>query len=249
MAAAFEDPTVAFAYVCEDDAGLLDLPVPRLATLRSAVREHESRGAPPVGAVVAYGRRFGKRPGTTDPFLPDPAGPPLQPVDVAAWGATLVSRRVHDAGVRPDDAWFFGYEDFDFFLKIADRGLAVLVHRDSARAAAAATSTLTGRDAALRGERPDDAQEPWRAYYVARNFFELSRRYGNWRWLVWHLIFSVRRMQLAGTWVERRATLVGLAHGLGRRSGRHRRYVRAIGELSAPVTPAEGRPSSTPPGG
>jgi hypothetical protein len=229
--AAFEDPSVAFAYLCEDDVGLLNLPAPRVDRLRAAVQEHEATGGIAVGAVVAYGRRFGRRPGKTDPFVPDPEGPQLQHVDVAAWGATLVSRRVHDHGVRPEDLWFFGYEDFDFFLRVRASGLAVMVDREGGLAVAAATSTLAGRDATLSGKRPDDAMEPWRAYYVARNFFELARRHGDRRWLVWHLVHSVRRFQLATTWPERRATIVGLSHGLVRHYGRHPRYVRVAGEL------------------
>lgn len=237
LEAAFDDPGVAFAYLCEDDAGLLGLPAPRVDSVRAAVARHEATAGTDVGAVVAYGRRFGRRPGTTDPFIPDPGGPRLQHVDVAAWGATLVSRRVFEKGLRPDDLWFFGYEDFDFFLKIRASGLAVLVDRDSSLAVSAATSTLAGRDAALSGQRPDDAMEPWRAYYVARNFFELARRYGDRRWLMWHLVYSVRRLQLATTWPERRATLVGLSHGLARRYGRNPRYVRVTGELPSEDPP------------
>jgi hypothetical protein len=232
--AAFEDSSVAFAYLCEDDVGLLNLPAPRVGLLRAAVEEHQTTDGIDVGAVVAYGRRFGRRHGTTDPFVPDPDGPRLQHVDVAAWGATLVSRRVFDKGVRPDDLWFFGYEDFDFFLKIRASGLAVVVDRESGLAVSVATSTLAGRDAALSGQRPDDAMESWRAYYVARNFFELARRHGDRRWLLWHLVYSVRRLQLATTWPERRATIVGLSHGLIHRYGRHPRYVRVMGELPSP---------------
>jgi hypothetical protein len=230
LEAAFEDPSVAFAFLCEDDVGLLGLPTPRLASVRAAVDDYQAT-AGSVGAVVAYGRRFGKRRGTTDPFVPDPEGPRLQHVDVAAWGATLVSRRVVEEGILPDDLWFFGYEDFDFFLRVRARGLAVLVDRDSGLAVTEATSTLAGRDAALSGERPDDAMEPWRAYYVARNFFELARRHGDRRWLLWHFAYSVRRLQLATTWSQRRATLIGLSHGLLHHYGRNSRFVRAMGEL------------------
>jgi hypothetical protein len=240
LEAAFDDPAMAYAYLCEDDVGLLGLPVPRVASLRAAVEEHQATSGTDVGAVVAYGRRFGRRRGTTDPFVPDPDGPRLQHVDVAAWGATLVSRRVVDRGIRPDDLWFFGYEDFDFFLRVRAGGLAVLVDRDSGLAVSASTSTLAGREATLSGQRPDDAMEPWRAYYVARNFFELTRRHGDARWLLWHLAFSARRLQLAATREERRASVVGLLHGLVRRYGRNPRYVRVMGELPSWQDPTEG---------
>src|SRR3954464_223912 len=42
--AAFEDPAVAFAYLCEDDVGLMGLPAPRVASVRSAVEEHQAGG-------------------------------------------------------------------------------------------------------------------------------------------------------------------------------------------------------------
>ena len=53
----------------------------------------------------------------------------LVPVDVACWGATLVSRRVVDAGVLPDPELFFGVEDFDFFCRVREAGLEVLRRR------------------------------------------------------------------------------------------------------------------------
>jgi len=230
--ASFDDPSVRYAYLCEDDVGLMGLPVPRVADLRAEVDAYERRTGRRVGAVLAYGRRFGRRGGTTAPFLPDPDGPRLQPVDVGSWGALLVSRRVHDAGIRPDDSWFFAYEDFDYYLRIRQAGFAVLIDRDSGLATAAATSTLAGRSTAFRAERPDDTVEPWRAYYVARNMFELARRYGDLRWVGWHLVYSMRRFQLAASWSERRALLLGLRDGVLRRSGRNERYVRVLSELA-----------------
>lgn len=236
MDAAFADPSVSYAYVCEDDVGLMGLPRARVAPLRAAVEDHQMDEGQPVGAVLAFGRRFGGRPGSTHPFVPAADGPRLQRVDVGSWGATLVSRATHAAGVRPDDYWYFAYEDFDFYLQIAECGLAVLVDRDSGLATADATMSNIGRNSALSGARPDDAVEPWRAYYVARNTFELARRYGDLRWVAWHLLLSVRRFQLAPSWAARRALLVGLLHGLLRRRGRNARYVRGVGEL--PEEPA-----------
>lgn len=227
---AFADPSVRFAYLCEDDVGLVGMPSPRLSDVRDTMQDwndtHETR----VGAVVAYGRVFARRPGVTVPYTPDALGDRLQPVDVAAWGATLMSRSAYDAGVVPDDFWFFGYEDFDFFLRLHAAGLLVMVHRDTGLATLAATSTNQGRDEALAGRRPRDADEAWRAYYVARNQFELARRHGNRRWLLWHALYSARRLQRAGNGSERRAILVGLADGLRGRSGKHARYVRLAGE-------------------
>ena len=194
LVAAFEDPDVRWAYLCEDDVGLFDLPTPRVARLVDLL-EGEAKLAT-TGAVVAYGRRFVGR-GHSVNVVPAPDDPALVPVDVACWGATLVSRRVVERGVLPDEAWFFGYEDFDFFCRVRAAGLGVLVDTESARAAAE-VQTLSGRDQALSGDRPVDADEPWRAYYVARNFFHLARAHGRPNWLAWHLAYSARRMQRSG---------------------------------------------------
>lgn len=231
MAEAFRDPSTLYAYVCEDDVELTGLPMPRLQDLLLEMRGHQLRTGRPIGAVVAYGRRFRpRRGGTTLPYIPTRGGPRLQQVDVAAWGATIVSRQVHDAGIRPDDYWFFGYEDFDFFLKIAARGLDVLVDRDSADATAATAEIVQTHGAGNVSQRPTDREEPWRAFYVARNYFELARRHGDPTWSLWHLALSARRMWLAPDGATRRAIAAGLIQGLARRGGRNPRYTRTIGE-------------------
>ena len=222
---AFEDPSTTWAYLCEDDVGLFGLPVPRVARLLHLVDEHQGQ---PVGAVVAYGRRFVGR-GHSVNVVPDESGPPLVPVDVAAWGATLVNRAVVERGVLPSPEWFFGYEDFDFFCRVRAAGLAVLLDSESARAAATG-QTLKGREVALSGDRPTDADEPWRAYYVARNFFHLTRAYGSRDWAAWHLAYSARRLQHAPSNAERVAILHGLLDGFRGRLGQHPRYVRTAGE-------------------
>ena len=119
MEAAFADPSVHWAYLCEDDMGLFSLPSPRLADVVSRAECRGGLSGRPVGAVVAYGRRFVGRGAHTANLVP-PAGDPdeLVPVDVASWGATLLARRVFDAGILPDPEWFFGLEDFDFFCRV-----------------------------------------------------------------------------------------------------------------------------------
>lgn len=226
LAAAFEDPAVDWAYLCEDDVGLFNLPGPRVARVVGNASAHRPE---PVGAVVAYGRCLTGRSGATLAFVPGSDGPSLEPVDVAAWGATLVSRAVIESGVWPDPALFFGYEDFDFFFKVRQAGFSVLVDRTTALAVAD-RMTLAGRDQALSTERPVDADESWRAYYVARNFFAIARRHGQRRWLAWHLVYSLRRLQLSASGVERRAMLWGLWDGIRGRMGRNPRFQRQTGE-------------------
>jgi hypothetical protein len=220
------DGSVEWAYLCEDDVVLSGLPVPRVASLLEAVRRR-SPTSMPVGAVVAYGRRFDRR-GHASNVVPPAGGPRLVPVDVAAWGATLVHRAVVERGVLPDPEWYFGYEDFDFFCRVREAGLAVLVDAESARAVAA-TQTSRGREEAIAGARPTDGDESWRAYYVARNFFLLARAHGSVRWVGWHLAYSGRRLQLAGSGAERSAIVHGLIDGARGRRGAHARYGRDVG--------------------
>ena len=224
---AFADPDTRWAYLCEDDIGLFGLPTPRVAEL---VRRVESQPElADTGAVVAYGRRFVGR-GHSENVVPKADDPRLVPVDVAAWGATLLSRRVVERGVLPYPDWYFGYEDFDFFCRVRASGLRVLVDSDSARVAAQ-VQTNEGRDVAMAGARPNDSDEPWRAYYVARNFLHLSRAHGSLSWTAWHFAFSARRMQMASSREERLATVRGLVDGMQGRLGAHPRYQRQVGEF------------------
>jgi hypothetical protein len=227
LVAAAEDPAARWVYVCEDDVGLLDLPSPRVARV---VREVETWPIQPVGAVVAYGRTLDRRGGTL-PHLPTEDNG-LEPVDVSVWGASLISTEVVRRGILPDAELFFGYEDFDFFFSLRRAGFALLVDRASARAVGDAHMTVSGRDAALSSSRPVESQEPWRYYYAARNFIPLARRYGNWRWLGWHLAYSARRVQLAHSADVSKATLAGLVDGARGRLGRNPKFVRSVGEWS-----------------
>jgi GT2 family glycosyltransferase len=242
MEAAFADPSVRWAYLCEDDVGLFSLPSPRLADV---VRRADARSrlpGPPLGAVVAYGRRFVGRGSHTLNVVP-PTGSPheLAPVDVAGWGATLLSRAVFDAGIVPDPEWFFGLEDFDFFCRVRQAGFDVLVDAISARAVED-EQTSAGRTGALRPHRPVDEHEAWRSYYHARNTFLLARRHGRPSWYAWHVAYSVRHLQLASGGDERRAILHGLWDGVRGRRGENAAYGRTVGELS------EAPGDSAPPG-
>jgi hypothetical protein len=224
---AFADPGTRWAYLCEDDIGLFGLPTPRVSEL---VRRLEGEASlADTGAVVAYGRRFVGR-GHSENVVPRSDDPDLLPVDVAAWGATLLSRKVVERGVLPNTEWYFGYEDFDFFCRVRASGLRVLVDSHSARVAAR-VQTTEGRDVAMAGARPNDSDEPWRAYYVARNFMHLARAHGTPSWTAWHFAYSARRLQVASSTEERRATLHGLADGMRGRLGAHPRYQRQRGEF------------------
>ncbi len=231
------DTDARWFLLCEDDIALFDLPSPRVARLVAeveALEEREGRG--PVGAVVAYGRDLHRRSGHTTPHLVEERAIGYDAVDAACWGSSLVSRRVLDKGIVPNDDYFFGYEDFDFFYQLSAAGFRLLVDRASA-ARTQATASPAGRDEAFTGERPVDADEPWRAFYIARNYFTLSRRHGSWTWIVAHLWYSVRRLQLARSRRERAAILHGLWEGARGRLGKDPRYLREVGELGADEAP------------
>jgi GT2 family glycosyltransferase len=232
LSEAFADPATRWAYLCEDDVGLFSLPSPRLSDLLSRLEDRDDTG-PPLGAVVAYGRRFVGRGAHTVNVVP-PAGSALEwpAVDVACWGATLVSREVADAGVLPDAEWFFGLEDFDFFCRTRAAGFEVLLDPVAARRVAG-EQTSQGRAEAHRARRPTDADEAWRAYYHARNSIALARRHGQPNWHLWHVAYSVRHVQKAHSWNERLAIAHGLWDGARGRMGKNRRYGRRVGEFSS----------------
>jgi GT2 family glycosyltransferase len=230
MQEAFSDPATKWAYLCEDDVGLLPIDLPRLPDLIRRIDSFSGtqKGA---GAVVAYGRIFERRTGHSVNLVPAPDdSDEFVEVDVAAWGATLVSRAVFEAGVVPDPELFFGYEDFDYFCKVREAGFSVLLDPASARKVAD-YETTQGRIQLHSGRRPSDADESWRAYYVARNFFTLARRHGSRSWLLAHLAYSVRRAQLSTSRQAKMATLRGVIDGARGRLGRNPRYLRSAGEI------------------
>ena len=102
MREAFSDQSTDWVYLCEDDVGLMPLGSPRVAGLHARIRSAGSARTP-VGAVAAYGRVLDKRTGNAVNVVPPPGTPNgLAEIDVAAWGATLVSHAVLAAGVLPD---------------------------------------------------------------------------------------------------------------------------------------------------
>jgi len=236
---AFSDPGTRWAYLCEDDVSLFSLPAPRLAGLVGQAEGLASR-RPPVGAVVAYGRRFAGRGVHTVNHVPAAGSADgLTRVDVACWGATLVSRDVVDAGVLPDADWFFGLEDFDFFCRVREAGFDVLVDDVAARQVADQQTAL-GREAAHRARRPTDAAEAWRAYYHARNSLALIRRHGRPSWYGWQLAYAVRQLQRARDRAERSAVVHGLWDGALGRMGENPRYGRQVGEFDPSGGPGVG---------
>ena len=226
-------------YLCEDDIGLFDLPVPRLRGLLAQLASFESQPRSlPVGAVVAYGRDLHPRSGhTTVHTVSDREG--FDKVDAASWGASLIHAKVVAAGVVPRDDYFFGYEDFDFFYRLRRAGFLLLLDRRAA-ANVASQMSLAGRDSAFMGKRPLDVDEPWRAFYVSRNYFLLAREHGSPSWIAAHLCYSIRRLQLAVSRDERHAILRGVLAGVLGRRGEDRRFVRQQGEIN---NPSRGNPS------
>lgn len=217
-------------YLSEDDVSLFDLPRPRLRRLVTRAEEWADRHpVAQLGGVVAYGRDLNSLTGISTVHHPA-SQDGFEPIDVAPWGASLISRDVLEAGVSPNTEWFFGYEDFDFWLQLQAAGYSLLL--DSAAAQVTTREAFgKGREASFEGQRPGDAAEPWRAYYIARNFVHLARQHGRWTWIAWHLAKSVRRWQLASTKDERRAVLVGLRAGFRGVVGRNDSYVRSLAEL------------------
>lgn len=219
------DPRVRWIYVVEDDACLLPLPHDHVEQLTRAA---ELTGGD--AAIVSYGRRLDERTGRTVPYEPTPDSGILAGCDVAAWGASLIPAEPVRTGLLPDAGMFFGYEDFDYFLRLRASGVSVQVHTPTALRLRAHV-TDTGRTAAFAGERPTDSEESWRLYYQARNFITLARRHGTQRWLLDHVFRSARRWQLAGADSYAASAIVrGLVAGATGTRSWESRYARTTGE-------------------
>lgn len=218
---------VDWIYLCEDDIGLYRLPTPRTRRVIDEAAAAEDADGRPVGAVVAYGRDVDPRTGHTLPHRE--FGPlPLEEIDMGQWGATLLSRRVLEAGVFPDESMFWGYEDLEFFLRARGAGFRILVDTECARAV---NHKVTRPSRTWQRRRPNRRQEPWTGYYAARNFFVLARRHGTWHWTVRHAATSAHRMSRATSGRARVAIARGFVDGLRGRTGKHPSFVRDVGEL------------------
>jgi len=221
-------------YLCEDDICLLSLPTPRVTeTLKALTSWEKLNQHRPVGAVVAYGRVLDEASGRTLPHTFADCGSRFEPIDVAAWGATLVHRDVVERmAVLPDAALFFGYEDFDFFYRVKKAGFQLVSDR-LAEEAVGEGATDIGRRKLFAGVRPSDNEEVWRFYYAARNFIELARRHGKRRWILSHCVLSFRRWQLAGFSSNvAKAIVAGLIDGFRGTLGRNDRWQRSDGEYT-----------------
>lgn len=220
-----------WSYVCEDDIGLLSLPAERSRQIIRSVGDLPTNERSRVGAVLAYGRVMHGRAGRTVPHVCHKGtSQHLERVDTGAWGATLIHRRVLDARLRPDPELFFGFEDFDFFMKMQEAGLIVYVDCLAERAVIDEVSTA-GRNRLFVGRRPTDAQEPWRYYYGARNFCHLARRHGSYAWTALHPLNLLRQWTLDARADVAIALARGYRDGLLGRLGRNDLYQRTSGEL------------------
>jgi GT2 family glycosyltransferase len=204
--------TARWIYLCEDDqTGYHGLQSPRLRDLiEEAERFERDVPGPPVGAVLASGRTMDMRTGRTHPIRVSSSDARLLDADFGPWWGALLSRRVVDAGVYPDEDLFWWAEDLEFWLRVRSAGFRVLFDR---------VTHKTSRNKASSGE-------PWCGYYMARNQFYLRRRYGNFRWTILHTLKSARRFQLAPSRAHRVAIVRGFGDGLRGRTGRNPEFSR-----------------------
>ncbi|MDP8930563.1 MAG: glycosyltransferase [Actinomycetota bacterium] len=222
-------------YACEDDVELLGIPTPRVRALIERLEAEEGYHVPPVGGVVAFGRMMRRLTGTSRPRLVDPTDPALVPVDVSGWGASLVSRRILEAGVLPAEEWFFGFEDFDFWLRMRQAGFRLLLDVDAARTVNP-RYVFRAQNAVTRPHRPAPADEIWRSYYSTRNHFALRRLHGHLGWTLSHLAKTARAYANAASAERRTAIATGFRDGLRYRVGPHDRYYRLVGEWPEPLS-------------
>ena len=226
---ALEKTSSEFFYVCEDDICLLSLPANRLPLLTATLESLRETGLL-IGGIAAYARTLDWKTGATTPHNPGSSAP-FAFADVAAWGATLIDRRLLESGVMPDERLFFGYEDFDFWLSANGRGYKLLVDQSAERAVSEEV-TQAGRTDLFVDQRPDEASEAWRRFYEARNFSLLAVRHGYRRWIPYHLAKTLRRIQQSHDRTARRAIASGTLAGLRGQSGIEDRYLRETGEFT-----------------
>ena len=205
-------------YVCEDDVPLAHLSIARVRTLVAEAAKPLRHTDPPIGAVVAWGRHLDRVTGHTRAHTLSGGDGRLQDVDLSGWGATLLSRRVIDAGILPDPDFYFGYEDWDFWLRMREAGFRLVLDSDALRPEIYGDNRGFLRQFPLHGV-------PWRGYYQARNFFELQRRYGGVAWAPGHLARSAQRLRRAQSWSRRAAISMGLVDGLRGKLGKNPRFV------------------------
>ena len=213
-------------YACEDDTDARPAS-PRLPRLIERVEAFEREvPGPPVGVVLTSGWNVDRRTGRTTRHRVQSSAAPFEEVDFGAWDSTLVSRRVIDAGVLPDESLFWWAEELDFCLRVRRAGFRVLVDVPTLLDRERAPSLASEGGGAL----PTRADEPWCSYYMARNGFLVGRRLGTPTWSLYHVLKSARRFQLAPSNAHRVAIVRGLADGLRGKSGRHASFTREVGE-------------------
>jgi GT2 family glycosyltransferase len=205
------ESSASWVYLCEDDQQRYALPAPRVQELVERVERFEREvPGPPVGVALASGRHIDMRTGRTAPHkLGSPSGG-FDEVDYGPFWGALLSRRVVDANVVPDEALFWGAEDLDFWLRVRVAGFRVVV------------DTVAHEAAHNKGS----SGESWCGYYVARNNFYLRRRHGRSRWTIHHLLKSARRFQLAPSRAHRLAIARGVIDGIRGRTGRNPAFSR-----------------------
>ena len=232
MEVAFADPSVRWAYLCEDDVGLFSLPSPRLADVMGRAEARGRLSGRPVGAVVAYGRRFVGRGAHTVNVVP-PLGAltswsrSMWPVggrrcwrERSSTPASSPTRSGSSASRTSTSSVGSGREDSTCWSTPCRLGPWPTSRRRPAE------------PGPFGPHRPTDEREAWRSYYHARNSILLARRHGRPSWHVWHLAYSARHLQKATGNAERKAILHGLWDGARGRFGENPDYGRTVGELS-----------------
>ena len=222
-----------WVYVCEDDLPIEHMNAPRVAGLVEDMDRLSSSG-PPIGAATAWGRRQDPRTGASVAHEVAP-GMRYEDIDVAGWGATLLSTAVAKAGILPDERLFFGYEDWDFLIRLRRAGFRLVIDNQALK------SDVYGRRRAFIRSQELHAVT-WRGYYDVRNYMLVARRYGDWRWVKEHLRTVARLLRRARTWRRRVAIVAGLIDGARGKAGLNARYVRPavedqVSDERAPASP------------
>lgn len=180
---------------------------------RILVLDDDTAVTPEVFSELEAALRPGTGVASVETFLGAQFNPPDDP-SLFAWSPSLVRRAAIDAVGPPDGRLFFGYDDYDFGLRLREAGWAVAVAKVTIRERFAGTSW------------------PERRYFGVRNTTWLAtrrwrRRSLFWRLLAWELGRTIRALggdvasgRVSGYHLrDAKGAAVGLVHGLIGRLG------------------------------
>lgn len=122
-------------------------------------------------------------------------GPCVEVDSVPGGHSMLVNSEVVKAGVLPDEKLFFGFEEFDFCLRIKSNGFKIFIRTEKWLKERVKTGN-TDPHYRWKGSSFGKTEKVWRGYYSTRNLLEIYRKNHFFSAFLFLLIKSVLKMGL-----------------------------------------------------